>query len=278
MRFFGHSTELPSGGIFRLKIPMSSSHNLDARQSGRPPGWLELEVGTANPAGSTRRPLLWLFLTCVFFGQLVGSGAWAATSPSTVVITKEPAEIERKTFDPQSPPPEMPPLNPSEAALCEFRFGCETRFEVSMLASSAARTIPGTISSITVITSLQIVVWTPHNSPQKIIAHEEAHRAIAEHYYRDVEVIARRLAQRQIGRAVTVPMRNEKPDVETALGGLQNEIVTEYLNQTARRCKFAQERFDVITDHSRKSTGEEDAMAQAIRDEGSHYATRERAG
>lgn len=219
-------------------------------------------------------PTFWLlrrFAAFVILALFTNTEAWAAGPDVPVTVKKLPAQIARKTFDPEKPPAEMPPLAPFEAGLCEFSFGCETRLQVSML-SSRATIVPGTISSIKVITTLQIVVWTAENSPKKIIAHEEAHRAIAEHYYVGAEGIAQRLGQRQIGRKITVPMRNEKPDLDSALGGLQNEIVKDFLSQTAQRCKFAQERFDAITDHSRNPVPEDDAMAAAIKDEEAHYA------
>lgn|GEM_PF-1018957 len=194
-----------------------------------------------------------------------------AVPPSAVTVEKTPVQIERKTFDPENPPANMPAHAPLEAGLCESRFGCETQIEVS-LPHSRKKAVQGTIIAMKLKTQLGITLWVAENSPKKISDHEEAHRAIAEHYYATGDAVAHRLAVAAIGRKVTVAMRDKKPAIEEALNDLQNETLAMYLNETARRCNFAQDRFDAITDHSRNPIPERDAEAQALQEEEAHYA------
>lgn len=206
--------------------------------------------------------LFWLSLGCLVQA--------AAPSSAGVSIEKEPVRIERRTFNPDHPPADMPPHTSLEAGLCEYRFGCETRSEATQ-SRSLLKTLPATISALQLKLQLQIVIWTIENAPQKIVDHEEAHRTIAEHYYAHAEVPARRFGEEIIGRKIKVAGRDKKAALEETLHDLQNEIVGKYLQETARRCTFAQERFDAITDHSRNPISEEAAVTQALREEENHH-------
>jgi hypothetical protein len=53
---------------------------------------------------------------------------------------------------------------------------------------------------------------------------------------------------------------------------IQNDLIAEFLRETATRCDFAQARFDVITQHSISPIDEAEALAQAIAAEEAEHA------
>lgn len=200
--------------------------------------------------------------------------ARAAASGPAVLVEKDPVHVLRKTFNRDHLPPDMPPLTPLEAGLCDHRFFCETKLQVSMPPIKRGR-VSATLTSLTVTIRLEIVIWTEENTAPKIVAHEEAHREIAEHYYLHADFIAHHFAEKIIGQKIQVEVRNTQPDLEGALRDIQNGVVAQYLDETARRCIFAQDRFDTITDHSRNLIPEADAMAEALNDEETHHAKKQ---
>ena len=114
---------------------------------------------------------------------------------------------------------------------------------------------------------LDITVWTPANASPALVAHEETHREICEAYYEHVEAVARRLAEAVVGRKLTVPSANRESATDQAVRAVQKELIKNFLAQTAERCTDAQERFDLITDHSRNPIANADAKERALAEE-----------
>ncbi len=206
------------------------------------------------------------FVATVLVVACAAASASAAPAPSAVQIEKTPARIERRSFDPKNPPPEMPVLKGSEAALCEFKFGCDTRLGFE-LPRFSLKTSTATVTACEISIHLNITVWTPAGASPALVAHEETHREICEVYYEHVESVARQLADAVIGRKLTVPSANRESDTDQAVRDVQKELIKNFLAQTAERCTDAQERFDLITDHSRNPIANEDAKASAIAEE-----------
>ena len=185
----------------------------------------------------------------------------AESADAAVEVVKRPAKIIRRTFDPQNPPKEMPPLTPPEAALCqgeshiEARVGGETTSGNDGFASLK-------VNKIEIELKLTITVWTPKDAPKAIIDHEEAHRRIYEHYYRTADAVARNVAKPYIGEQSELTTRDLDRRVDEVLSKITKEIMAKY--NAAIPVEDAQKRFDVITDHSRKDVPVEEAMKQAI--------------
>ena len=193
-------------------------------------------------------------------------GVAAEPRSGDIVVKIEPAKITRRTFDPQNPPKEMPKLTPPEVGTCVYSFGCTT--EVMM---RGTRGRPARLSRVEVAARLTITLWTPQKGPPKILAHEEAHRAICEIYYERADLIARELAEREIGRQISASIR-DKALAELELKKIQNALIAEFMRETAGRCDFAQARFDAITEHSMNPIDESEAIALAIAEEQTAYA------
>jgi hypothetical protein len=204
-----------------------------------------------------------VYSTWLLFGLV---GVAAETAPSGVVINIEPPKITRRTFDLQNPPKEMPKLTPPEVGTCVYSFGCTTEIVMRGKEGNPAR-----ISGIEVATRLTITLWTPHTGPPKIVAHEEGHREICEIYYQSAESIARRLAEREIGRQIPASVRG-KQAAEAELKKIQDALLAAFLRQTADRCDIAQAHYDAITQHSIALISESNAITHALSEEQAAYA------
>ena len=197
------------------------------------------------------------------FGCLnAATDAWA----QGVVIKVEPAKITRRTFDRQNPPAEMPKLTPPEVGTCQYSFACATE-----VMARGTRGRPAKVTGVEVSTRLKITLWTPQDGPHKILAHEEGHREICEIYYAPARSIARDLAERTIGKRLSVSVRDTAA-TEGELKGIQNALIAEFMRETASRCDFAQARFDAITNHSMNSIAESEAIVRAVAEEAAAYA------
>jgi hypothetical protein len=153
-----------------------------------------------------------------------------------------------------------------------YSFGCSTEVVMRGVRGRAAR-----VTGIEVATRLSITLWTPEQGPPKVLAHEEGHRALAEMYYRLAEPVARRLAERELGKPIPAPVRDQRA-AEPELKKIQDALIAEYLRETASRCDFAQARYDAITEHSMNSTPETEAIARAVAEEEAEYARRRSVG
>jgi hypothetical protein len=127
------------------------------------------------------------------------------------------------------------------------------------------------LSGVEVATRLQITLWTPLEGPAKVLAHEEGHRAICEIYYEGADLIARELGEREIGRQISSAI-GDKNAAEVELKKIQDALIAAFMRETARRCDFAQARFDAITQHSINPIDESAAITLALDEEQSNYA------
>ncbi|HTO04033.1 MAG TPA: hypothetical protein VL069_10045, partial [Opitutus sp.] len=190
----------------------------------------------------------------------------AESTSGGVVIKVEPTKVTRRTFDRQNPPAEMPKLTPPEVGTCAYSFGCATEVVVRGTRGRTAK-----VTGVEVSTRLTITIWTPQDGPPKVLAHEEGHREICEIYYAPAESIARELAKREIGRTLSVSVRDTAA-AEAELKRIQNNLIAEFMRETAARCDFAQARFDAITQHSMDPIAESSAIVRAVAEEAAAYA------
>jgi hypothetical protein len=210
----------------------------------------------------------------IITGLLLSAAAIAA-EPTGVIVEMSPPQIQRHSFDPANPPAEMPKLNPAEVGTCVYQIGCATDLHAAGTRVVLGRNPAARVSSIKIKGHLRVTIWTPINCPPKILAHEEAHRAICERYYRPASEIARRIGAAVLGRSLNVPISDDQ-GVATAMKQIQDSVVAEFMTATMTRCEIAQERFDAITQHSINPIGASEAMARAIAEESAQGPTRPR--
>ena len=183
--------------------------------------------------------------------------------PPQVEIVKMPAQVGTRYFDPERPPSDRPPPTGPEEAVCVGDFLSDASVSGQVLQIDATHA-KGMINRIKVTLQLNITTWLP-NSPQKrTVEHEEGHRQIAEYYYRNAEAIARRIAEPYLGKTIDLSGDDLRKVLSVAIDKIAEDITSEYKRQMP--VETTQNRYDVITDHSRKEIPVPDAVAQALKE------------
>ena len=202
-----------------------------------------------------------LLIVAVAWWQL--SSRKPEASAAAPQIVKQAATVTRHTFDPAAPPADMPPLVAPETA------ACDTNYISDASVSGRSRKLDATHAEVTVTgvkvtLELKINIWVPEGATQQVIEHEEGHQQISEHYYRDADKVAQRVAAEHIGERVSVSGSDLDAEINGALRKIGAEITAEYnrrLNPNA-----AQQRYDDITDHSRYDVAAGDAVARVLKE------------
>lgn len=192
--------------------------------------------------------------------------ASSAAAETTIEIDKQPIQLERKTFSPAHPPAN-PAFDPKkEAAFTDSRFSCMCE------ARAVGKSVPGAseparVSLLKITLGLRVIIWTPKGGPRSYVEHEETHRAISEHYYRDAELIARAAARRFLEEAKPLPPASRRAELDRALHDVERKVIAAYLAETHERAAWVQDAFDAITQHGRAPISNTSAMARALAEE-----------
>jgi hypothetical protein len=207
-------------------------------------------------------------LLCVFLGLLVfACFACRDSSPRTQpqslpAITKEPVAFANHSFDPASPPPDMPPLSPGESAECDSDFRSRANLLWKPGQTDSTHAIV-TISQVRMTLQLRINIWVPVGATEHLVEHEEGHRQISEYYYQTADKLAERIAARYIGRQVDISGVDLGGESNRVLQQAAADITGEYnkeLNPGATQLLY-----DAITDHGRNEVVVKDAVDHAIK-------------
>ena len=213
------------------------------------------------------RRLIWL---CVLLGALiVGWLGWRSFSlrqdPAQTpgaTINKEPATIAKRTFDPASSPPEMPPLSLGEDAECDSNFLSNAGVSGQTRQTDATHATV-TITQIKVNLQLNVTIWIPRDVTQRVIDHEEGHRQISEFYYQTADKLAERIAAPYIGKQVEISGANLDAESSKLLREVGTDITDEYNKEL--NPEPTQLLYDSITDHSRNGVIAADAVSHALK-------------
>lgn len=208
-------------------------------------------------------------LLCALLGVLVlGWLIWDRSSrqqlreTSSPVIDKRPANITTRTFDPASPPPDMPPLAPGERA------GCASNYLSSASVAGQTWRTDATHATVTakrikMALQLDITIWVPSDVSQHVLEHEQGHRQISEYYYETADKLAERIAARYIGKQVEIAGADLQAEANKLLQQMATDITTEYNKEL--NPEPTQLLYDAITDHSRNDVVAQDAVAHALK-------------
>jgi hypothetical protein len=177
-------------------------------------------------------------------------------------IIKQPANVASRTFDPASPPPEMPPLNPGENAECVSDFTANANVAGQTLRTGATQGAV-TITRINLTLLLNITIWVPAGVTQRVIDHENGHRQISEYYYQTADKLAERIAAAYMGKQVEISGTDLNAESTKALRQIANEMSDEYEREL--NSEPAQLLYDSITDHSRNEVAVQDAVDHALK-------------
>jgi hypothetical protein len=177
-------------------------------------------------------------------------------------INKQPVTFRNHTFDPATPPTDMPPLAPRESAECDSDFlsNASVRGE-SRQADATHATV--TITQITVTLQLNINIWVPTGVTQHVIEHEQGHRQVSEYYYQTADRVAERIAATYMGRRVEITGTDLGAESSRMLQQMARDITDEYnkeLNPGPTQLLY-----DAITDHGRNEVVVKDAVAHALK-------------
>ena len=181
---------------------------------------------------------------------------------SVPAITKQPAVIANHTFDPASPPPDMPPLSSGEGAECDSNFlsNASVRSE-SRQTDATHATI--TITQVKMTLQLSINIWVPVGASQRLIEHEDGHRQISEYYYQTADQLAGRIAANYMGRRLDIAGTDLNAESSKILQQTATEVTAEYnkeLNPGPTQLLY-----DDITDHGRNDVVVKDAVVHALK-------------
>jgi hypothetical protein len=187
----------------------------------------------------------------------------AAGQRPPVRVTREQPVILRVEFDPRAPPYGMPPLTPPEAGVCRttFELDAGVTYSAQRLSRTAARI---TVDGLDIVTRVRFDIFTAQNTPPKLLAHEEGHRAIGEHYYEDAATIADEIGRGLIGRTFDGVGADQEAARRDAFNQVVAAIERDYMARIRAPSAAANERFDAITRHGLEEIDEAKAVALAI--------------
>jgi hypothetical protein len=198
----------------------------------------------------------------IIFVLVVGVPSVQSEQPQ-VEIVKMPAQIGTRYFDPNRPPRDQPPLTGPEEAVCagDFLSDASVGGQIMQIDATHAK---ARINRITVTLQLNVTTWLPNNPQKWIVEHEEGHRQISEYYYRNAEVIARRIAEPYLGKTIDLSGADLRHALSAAIDKIKEDITNEYKRQMS--VETTQDRYDTITEHSRKEIPVPEAVAQALKE------------
>ena len=216
-----------------------------------------------------RRLLLILFLallvTVAWFVWKNASSQLIPRVEPAPTITKQQVNFVNRTFDPENPPADMPPLSPGEAAVCDSNF-----LSVADVGGDAHPTDDSheivTVNSVRVNLQLNITIWVPINASDRLIEHEQGHREISEHFYETADKLAAQIAATYLGKKFSVSGSDPHAELDKSLRQMAGEITQEYNKQLDPNP--TQLRYDAITNHSLNDIPSKDAVAQALTESG----------
>jgi len=215
-------------------------------------------------------PLRGVIVFCVLLaGLIAGCLVWRSFSSrrqlnehSGSSISKQPIVLVTHTFDPASPPADMPPLGSGENAECDsdFRSSASVRGE-SRPTDATHATV--TITHVTLTLQLNINIWVPTGVTQHVLDHEDGHRQISEFYYQTADKLAAQIASTYLGKQVEIT----GTDLDAASNKMLQEMAADITEEYNKELNPGptQLLYDAITDHGRNEVVVKDAVAHALK-------------
>jgi hypothetical protein len=177
-------------------------------------------------------------------------------------VNKQPVNFASRTFDPATPPSDMPPTTPGENAECDSDFLSKANVSGQTRQTDATHATV-TIAQIKVTLQLNITIWMPTGVTQHVIDHEEGHRQISEYYYQTADKLAERIAATYMGKQIDIVGTDLNAESNKVLQQMATEITDEYNREL--NTEPTQLLYDAITDHSRNEVVAQDAVAHALK-------------
>jgi len=189
--------------------------------------------------------------------------ALARSAAAEVKVERKPPVVERKTFDPANRPKEMPELHGNELAVTASQYDCvmgvSTEMTQRMLPKNRAL-VTYSVRRVTASLTLKITIWLPEGASEKIKAHEEGHREIAERAYQNGEAPARKAAAKIDGRRVVADadsLDKAEQMANAKVKGLSDEFTKAYREALVIPAGRVQDIYDELTGHGTKKDPDE---------------------
>ena len=211
-----------------------------------------------------------ILVLCVLLGVLIfGWLTWRDFSSRRQLreaplptINKQPLAFANRTFDPATPPTDMPPLAPGENAECDSSFLSKASVRGDSRQTDATHATL-TITQIKVTLQLDISIWLPTGVTQHVIEHEDGHRQISEYYYQTADKLAERIAATYMGKQVEITGTDLGAESSKMLQQMATDITDEYNKEI--NPGPTQLLYDAITDHGRNEVVVKDAVTHALK-------------
>jgi hypothetical protein len=188
-----------------------------------------------------------------------------------VLVDVSPTTVERTSYPRNNPPAVLTVTNTEPAGRCLTNFSCAI-FVSAIFPPPGAENIPATIGSVRVVVSQDIAMFLVQGASPAVLAHEETHRKISERYYAPAKAIVQTLAEPYIGWKFALSDKANRAAALAAIHAIQAEMTYAYRRETGERCRFAQEQFDLVTNHGLNPISNEEAMAHALALEEANWA------
>jgi hypothetical protein len=215
------------------------------------------------------RMMSWLRDMAAVCVSLCLLAAAPARGAEGVKVQKGDVTSEYKYFDPRHLPDPAPPLEHGESAVTVYGFGVETYVRYTYAAPAeqgGSVKVNFTIREVTLKLSCKVTEWLPEDPPAALRAHEDGHRAIAEHFYKHAEEVARGLAKKEVGQTVTGRGANAESAGNAVIDKVSTRVNDGFSKAITDPCKKAQAAFDRITDHGRNGKDAKEAVEMAIKE------------
>jgi hypothetical protein len=210
----------------------------------------------------SRRELIRAFLgVAAVAATLRRSGARA--QESSVEVRSEQPVVTRTEFDPRNPPRNMPKLTPPESGVCDATFELDVGVRYT-LESVGSDGLLLWIDGLSITTRLTINIFTIAGAPAKLRAHEEGHRRINEHFYRDAASAVQTAAEPLVGRSFEGFGADPRVAEQRAMRRVQAALEAVYTDRTRMRSTVANQRYDELTEHGTNGLEEAAAVTRAI--------------
>jgi hypothetical protein len=203
------------------------------------------------------------FAPIAFAAVVAGLPLLASAQRSPVTVTREEPIIQRTEYDPRRPPRDMPELTPPESGVCKttFELAASVNYSAERLSRTTARIY---VDELDIVTGLHFEIFTVRGGGPKLLAHEEGHRTIGEHYYEGSARIAEEIGKRLIGRTFDGSGMDQESAQQDAFNQVVAEIERAYMARVRIPSAAANERFDAITEHGLNPIDEAEAIRLAL--------------
>jgi hypothetical protein len=195
-------------------------------------------------------------------------GASPATTQSVVSVTMKPANVQQRSFDPDSPPGGLP-LDPAVEAACSaalFSCHCDVDLRITDETPGALGTqITAEVTAVRVTLCLDDTMWLPEQASAKLLAHEQGHAKISQTFFARAEHPVEDAAEKMIGETISAEAEDHQTAMKAAAQKVTDKIARIYKQETTTASSPVQQAYDQLTDHSRNNVPEDTAIPLAMK-------------